>query len=183
MCALEMTPAIGTERLILRKPRRTDAAQMAKLADDIGVARALSSMPHPYGQADAEAFLVRAADIDWNADARFAIEHRTEGFIGMLGFDRTKNHAATDPLGPELGYWLGRPYWGRGYATEAARGALQWASTDWRRRVVVAGHFADNPASGEVLVKAGFLYTGEVQPRVSKARGEPVPTRMMVWLA
>jgi RimJ/RimL family protein N-acetyltransferase len=47
----------------------------------------------------------------------------------------------------------------------------------------VAGHFADNDASGRVLVKAGFLYTGVVEHKASIARGEPVDTRMMVWLA
>jgi len=55
---------------------------------------------------------------------------------------------------------------------------------DWRRNVVVAGHFADNPASGQVLCKAGFLYTGDVERRASRSRGgAEVPTRMMVWLA
>ena len=68
-------------------------------------------------------------------------------------------------------------------ATEAAQGALAWARNDWRRKVVVAGHFADNPASGQVLCKSGFLYTGDVELRPSAARGQTVPTRMMVWLA
>ncbi|HEX7887447.1 MAG TPA: GNAT family N-acetyltransferase, partial [Phenylobacterium sp.] len=80
--------------------------------------------------------------------------------------------------------WFGRPFWGRGYATEAVTGALRWAGSDWRKNVVWAGHFADNPASGQVLCKAGFLYTGDVEPRPSVARGgAAVPTRMMVWLA
>jgi len=85
---------------------------------------------------------------------------------------------------PELDYWIGRPYWNRGYATEAVRGALRWVKRDWRRNVVVAGHFTDNPASGQVLCKAGFLYTGDVELRPCVARGgAEVPTRMMVWLA
>ena len=67
--------------------------------------------------------------------------------------------------------------------TEAVRAALGWARGGWRRRYLLAGHYADNPASGHVLVKAGFLYTGEVIPRFSLARGESAPTRMMVWLA
>jgi RimJ/RimL family protein N-acetyltransferase len=83
----------------------------------------------------------------------------------------------------EIGYWLGRPFWGRGYMTEAVDAALLWAGDGWGRRYLLAGHFADNPASGQVLVKAGFLYTGDVVPRFSMARGEEAPTRMMVWLA
>ena len=69
-------------------------------------------------------------------------------------------------------------------ATEAARGAMAWARRDWRKKVVVAGHFADNEASAKVLIKTGFLYTGKVQNRLSRARGGAVvKTRMMVWLA
>ena len=87
-------------------------------------------------------------------------------------------------LGDNVGYALGRPFWNRGYATEAARAGLRWAKRDWGRKVVVAGHFADNPASGQVLCKAGFLYTGDVEKRACAARGgELVPTRLMVWLA
>ena len=90
-----------------------------------------------------------------------------EGVVGGLGF-------FTPPDGRlEVGYWIGRDWWGRGLATEALSGALAWAGRDWRRRYVVAAHFADNPASGQVLVKAGFLYTGEVKPLPSRARGAP----------
>ena len=84
---------------------------------------------------------------------------------------------------PETGYWIGRPFWGRGFATEALEGALVWAGKRWKRRALMAGHFADNPVSGRVLEKAGFLYTGETRPRFSLSRGEAVDTRMMVWLA
>ena len=83
----------------------------------------------------------------------------------------------------ELGYWLGRPYWGKGLATEAVRGAMTWAQGDWGRRLILAGHFADNEASGRVLSKCGFLYTGEVQRRFSRARSADAATRMMVWIA
>jgi RimJ/RimL family protein N-acetyltransferase len=83
----------------------------------------------------------------------------------------------------EIGYWLGRPFWGRGLMTDAVVAALAWVGGAWGRRFVMAGHFADNPASGQVLIKTGFLYTGEVLSRFSIARGEESPTRMMVWLA
>ena len=60
---------------------------------------------------------------------------------------------------------------------------LDWSVEDWDVPVVLSGHFADNPASGAVLCKAGFLYTGVVEPRFSKARGGKTPTRIMVRLA
>ena len=177
MCAVEVTPVVSTERLILRGPVVTDAAAIASLANDINVAGMTGRIPHPYGLADAEAWIARAQAIDWDCGASWVIEHQTFGVVGGLGLDGAGAR-------PEIGYWLGRPFWNRGYATEAVRGALRWVKRDWRKNVVVAGHFADNPASGQVLCKAGFLYTGDVELRPSAARGrDDVPTRMMVWLA
>ena len=94
--------------------------------------------------------------------------------MGVLGF-----HPKVG-LSPEIGYWIGRPFWGAGYMTEAVIAALEWARQGWAKRLLVSGHFADNAASGRVLVKAGFLYTGEVESRHSTARGEAADTRMMV---
>ena len=177
MIAIHVSPVIDTPRLRLRPTRRKDAARIAELANDPGVAKMTSRMPYPYGLADAEAFLARVSENDADREATFAIDHPGQGLIGMLGFHPNADGRA------ELGYWLGRPYWGQGYATEAASAALDWARGDWRRRLVVAGHFADNDPSGQVLCKAGFLYTGEVKRLYCLARTADVPTRMMVWLA
>ena len=176
MCAIETRPAIGTDRLILRPPVKDDAGELCQLANDIGVAAQLATMPYPYRPADAEAFLAKAC-APGAVDTGFAIEHRSFGFMGMIGFKDLRGAR------PEVGYWLGRPFWSRGYATEALAATLAWVRADVRRNVVWAGHFADNRASGAVLVKAGFLYTGDVELRGCQARGEDVPTRMMVWLA
>lgn len=176
MCAIEVSPVVSTERLVLRGPMVTDAAAIAALACDRNVAGMTGRIPHPYGLADAEAFIARAQQTDWGREAAWVIEHHVFGVVGGVGILAGER--------PEIGFWLGRPFWNRGYATEAVRGALKWVKRDWRKHVVVAGHFADNPASGQVLCKAGFLYTGDVERRVSLARGrDDVPTRMMVWLA
>jgi RimJ/RimL family protein N-acetyltransferase len=176
MCAVEVTPVVSTERLILRGPVVTDAPAIAAMANDLNVSAMCGRVPHPYGLADAQAWISRAQRIDWGREAAWVIEHQSFGVVGALGLEAGSR--------PEIGYWLGRPFWNRGYATEAVRGALRWVKRDWRKNVVVAGHFADNPASGQVLCKAGFLYTGDVQLRPSAARGrDDVPTRMMVWLA
>jgi RimJ/RimL family protein N-acetyltransferase len=176
MCAIEVVPAIGTERLVLRRPELADAAVLAELANDLGVSGMLSTMPYPYRLADAEAFLGKASRCDFRDQASFAITHRQFGLIGGLGFDLKDGRR-------EVGYWLGRPFWGRGYAGEALDAALRWFRQDWRRKVVWACHFTDNRASAGVLNKAGFLYTGEVERRPCLARGTEVPARMMVWLA
>jgi RimJ/RimL family protein N-acetyltransferase len=177
MCTIEVTPTLATERLLLRGPTISDADRVAELAGDHGVATMTSNMPHPYGLAEAEAWIGKMSGQGFDREPCFVIEHRHFGVVGGVGFRESPNGR------PELGCWLGRPFWNRGYATEAARAALDWARRDWRRKVVTAGHFVDNPASGQVLVKAGFLYTGDVELRWSQARQGPVRTRMMVWLA
>ncbi len=176
MCAVDVTSVISTDRLILRGPVMSDAPTIASLANDLSVAAMTGTIPHPYGLTDAETFIARAQACDWKSEANWVIEHQTFGVLGGLGLKRS--------VRPELGYWIGRPYWNRGYATEAVRAALRWVTRDWRKSVIVAGHFADNSASGQVLCKAGFLYTGDIEHRPSAARGrDDVPTRMMVWLA
>lgn len=183
MCAIVLDEArLETERLVLRPPRPRDAVWIADRINDIDIARMTTHVPHPYALADAEAFLDRLDPLE---DRVFLIEHRDFGPIGMLGFHRQPMEWSEtgSAISPELGYWLGRTFWGRGFATEAVQAALDWADRCWGRRAVTAGHFADNPASARVLAKAGFLYTGEVQPRFSLARGGPAPTRMMIRLA
>lgn len=177
MCVIEISPVIETRRLRLRAPEGRDLPRVAELAADYDIARMTLRMPHPFTSEDARAFLERSVGQDRRRDNTFVIELEDEGAVGVMGFF----HDA-DPY-PEMGYWIGRPYWGRGLATEAAEGALRWASKSWRRRAVAAGHFTDNPASGRVLEKAGFLYTGEVRRQHSRARGEAADVRMMLWLA
>jgi RimJ/RimL family protein N-acetyltransferase len=168
---------IQTERLTLRAPQVSDAPRIADMANDIKVARMLAPLPHPYAVEDAESFLLRMEAADRAREPLFIIDHRQAGTVGVIGFSET------DDLGPEVGYWIGRDYWGQGLATEATNAAMAWARDAWGRRVVVSGHFEDNPASGRVLIKAGFLYTGRIEARRSIARDAEVPTRMMVWLA
>ena len=181
MCVIDSAPdireGVSTQRLNLRRVRPSDAEAVARLASDYAICSMSTRMPHPYGREDADAFVRLVSGQDRERENTFAIEHDRDGLVGVVGFHQPRGAAL------EMGYWIGRPYWGKGYATEATIGALQWARTDWRRKMVVAGHFADNAASGAVLVKAGFLYTGEVQNRHSRARQATVPTRMMVWLA
>jgi RimJ/RimL family protein N-acetyltransferase len=177
MTDVDRAPDIRTERLRLRAPEPDDAPAIGRLACDYAVCSMTTRMPYPYRLSDARAFVALVRAQDRGRDNTFVVEHRDAGVIGAVGFHR----GGAAPL--EIGYWIGRPYWRRGFATEAVRAALAWAEQDWRRKVVIAGHFDDNEASAQVLIKAGFLYTGEIQRRFSRARGEPAATRMMVWLA
>ena len=177
MCVIEHRPTIETQRLTLRVPTLADAERVAAFCADHDVARMTTRMPSPYTRGHAEDFLARCGTQDRSRDNTFAIELVGEGLIGVVGLFTT---AAGEV---ELGYWIGRPYWGLGYATEATKAALDWTRSAWMKRYVVAGHFDDNDASGWVLVKAGFLYTGVVEHKPSIARGTLAATRMMVWLA
>ncbi len=177
MSRTQSEPRLQTSRLVLRPLAPADAAPMAPLAADAGVARMTTSIPHPFSRDMAEGFIARMLAADHAREMALTVERADGVFMGVLGIH------PKDGLAPELGYWIGRPFWGAGYMTEAVTAALDWARDSWGRRVLTSGHFADNDASGRVLAKAGFLYTGEVEPRFSVARGEEATTRMMVWLA
>ena len=176
MCVIEPSPVVETRRLALRAPGPQDISRLTALANDADIARMTLRMPHPYSAGDAEAFVLAVAGQDPARAATFLIEHEDHGPVGVIGLFED-----SDPA-PEVGYWIGRPFWGRGYATEALEAGLVWASRKWRRRALAAGHFEDNPASGRVLEKAGFLYTGEVRAEFSRARGGEARTRRMIWL-
>ena len=161
-----------TERLLLRPGWAEDAPALAKAIADEGIVRNLAKVPWPYGLADAEEFLVRDPHPSEPAMLVFLRGSGVPELIGGIGFGRA-------PKGElEFGYWVARPHWGRGYATEAGRAVIAAARDSLRIRRLSAGHFLDNPASGRVLQKLGFRPTGQIVPRFSLGRGEAVPSRL-----
>lgn len=157
-----------TERLLLRPAWSEDAPALARIAGDEAVARNLARLPSPYSLDDAEAFIASQQRKPWPSLMILRRTHRAPQLIGVAGIDPL--HGST----PELGYWLARPYWGLGYATEAGRAIVALARDSLRVKRIEAGHFIDNPASGRVLRKLGFRPTGEVVMRRSVARGREV---------
>jgi RimJ/RimL family protein N-acetyltransferase len=154
----DTTPVIETERLRLRAPRLDDAKTVAMLANDRRIAENAARIPHPYTFADAEDFISRVASSD--ASTVFAVTLAGAGVIGMCGVERLRGDE------PEIGYWLGTPYWGRGYATEAARALIDHAFDDLQLERLTAGARVSNPASRRVLEKCGFQWTGVVLTRI-----------------
>ena len=177
MFGLRLKPEIATERLFLRPPQERDVEALLVQINDPDIARMTTGIPHPYTLDHARAFITLAEHADPDRDLPLIIEHRQKGVAGVVGLHRREAPFA------ELGYWLGRDFWGQGLATEAGLALVQWAEEAKGRRALISGHFADNPASGRVLEKLGFLYTGEVSPRKSHARLTPTKTRMMVRLS
>lgn len=176
MGLIETTPRLETRRLTLRAPRLEDASALARFAGDPDVSRMTASMPYPYALDDAHHWIAASAGHDPREETSFVVEHDDEGLVGAMGVFRG------DEGLQEVGYWIAKPYWGRGYATEALSALVGWAATAKRCRLLAAGHFEDNPASGAVLVKAGFLYTGVRAALYSRARGLSVGVRRMVRL-
>ncbi len=160
-----------TDRLLLRPGWAEDAPALAAAIGDPAILRNLASAPSPYALADAKAFLAAERTAH---EAAALIFRRTGGapqLAGCIGIGRRPDGAR------ELGYWIARPFWGLGYATEAAAAMLAHARDGLRLERIEAGHFLDNPASGRVLAKLGFRPTGEVAPRYSVGRGEAAPCK------
>ncbi len=152
-----------TERLLLRPfwPEDWDAV-LAGVGEE-AIARNLARVPWPYEEADARWWTSQPQDSSLPGFA--VVESRSGRLIGAAGLGRKAEDGEI-----ELGYWLARSHWGRGFATEAGRGVLAVAQTLGLRRIA-AGHFVDNPASGRVLRKLGFAGPGRLARRFSLARG------------
>jgi RimJ/RimL family protein N-acetyltransferase len=151
-----------TERLLLRPSWPEDAAELHQAIADEGIVRNLASAPWPYTVNDAVHFATQEHDALFPA---FLLMLRTNGaprLIGACGIGNYDDSA-------ELGYWIARPYWGLGFATEADRAVAHIAKSIGHKKLV-ASHFTDNPASGKVLRKLGFQNTGQTALRHSKGR-------------
>lgn len=158
-----------TPRLLLRPGWPEDADALYDAINDEAIVRNLANAPWPYTRDDADDFL----SLPYNPKSpRWLIYRRTAGapcLAGTCGIDLMPDGKV------ELGYWIGRDYWGLGYATEAGRAVLETAKALGHREIV-ASHFIDNPASGNVLTKLGFRRTGQTAPRFSKGREKSVAT-------
>jgi RimJ/RimL family protein N-acetyltransferase len=144
-------PVLETERLVLRAPRLEDAKAVAQLANDRRIAENTARIPHPYALADAENFIASVNRAD--GEIAFLIT-REDVVLGACGIGMSEREA------PDLGYWLGVPFWGHGYATEAVRAVIDHAFADLGYDALGAGARVTNPASRRVLEKCGFQWTG-----------------------
>lgn len=153
-----------TPRLLLRPGWMEDARALADAIGDPAVLRNLTRAPAAYGLADAEAFLAQPQEPRLPNLLAFTRTKGAPRLVGGCGLHRAQDGAV------ELGYWIARPYWGLGFATEAASAVMCMARASGVRDVRAA-HFVDNPASGNVLRKIGFHYRGKTERRFSLARG------------
>jgi RimJ/RimL family protein N-acetyltransferase len=158
-----------TERLLLRPGWIEDAPALAHAIADRAVVSKLETAPWPYQLRHAEEFLGGARD---PRHPDFLIFARTLGAPRLVGGMGLRRNGGGDT---ELGYWIARPYWGLGFATEAGRAVVRLALESLKHPKLVSGHFIDNPASGHVLSKLGFRPTGCTVSRRCLARDTLVP--------
>lgn len=154
-----------TERLLLRSPRADDATDIERLAGEREIAANTATIPHPYPEgAAAEWIALQAQRQRAGEHVTFAMVERESGrLVGAIGLRLVQAHRRA-----ELGYWIGKPYWGRGYATEAARAVLRYGFETLGLNRIHAAHFTRNPASGRVMQKIGMTHEGRLRQHYDK---------------
>ncbi len=158
-------PVLETERLKLRRLELTDAETVRLLAGAEEVAATTLLIPHPYPEGAAEEW-IRHTQVEGaeGKDYTFAVTRLTDSlFLGAISLHINLAHNRA-----ELGYWIGVPYWGQGYATEAAKRMLKFGFEELTLNRIFAGYFVNNPASRRVQEKAGMKYEGARRQDVLK---------------
>ena len=169
-----MPIAFQTERLSARPPKPNDAERITGLFQEESVVRMLGRAPWPYRQKDARDWIKHVTKTrKKGSEYAFVVLHEVHGLIGSVGM-----FCVQDDIW-EIGYWIGKPFWGQGFMTEAARGLLDWADVRHGITRYTSGHIHDNPASGAVLCKLGFEPVGE---KVMYARGRDCDVRSLRYV-
>ena len=163
--ARDPRPTLETERLLLRPFQMSDALEVRRLGGDIRVAENLSQMPHPYPEGRAEEWISgQQADYEAGKNLNFAITLKETGaLMGSIGL-----HPKEDLLRAEIGYWVGVPFWGKGYTTEALGEMIRFGFDDFALQRIFATHFVTNPASGRVMEKVGMKLEGVMKLGISR---------------
>lgn len=160
-----LQPVLKTKRLKLRPFSLEDAGEVQQLAGDRDVASTTLLIPHPYPDGAAETWIRSHSDLfQKRKNVVFAItcteDARLLGAIGLV-IQSIHNRA-------ELGYWVGKPHWGKGYCTEAARAVLAFGFIELELNRIYAHHMQRNPGSGRVMEKLGMRYEGLMRQHFKK---------------
>ena len=149
---------ISTKRLLLRPFKLSDAEAVSLLCNDYDVHMGTLALPYPYTMAHALSWIPsHEENFEQDKAYEFAITDKTtETLYGCIGLSNHQN----DRNG-EVGYWVGKAFWGNGYASEALVGVIDFAFSRKNYHRVYGRHFESNPASGRVMEKAGMVYEGK----------------------
>jgi [ribosomal protein S5]-alanine N-acetyltransferase len=153
---------IETARLRIRSYRDADLADLVALAGNWEIARWVGTIPHPYTEADGRDWIARVQENHATGrPRRFAIAlKKTDRLIGGVGLDGTTGDGSEEPA---LGYWLGQPYWGNGYAREAAAAVIDYGFRTLGLETIRAYTDPGNAASQKVLLHCGLQNVGEIE--------------------
>jgi ribosomal-protein-alanine N-acetyltransferase len=160
-------PDLVTGRMVLRSLCPGDSKQIATLATDPGVSKYMLEIPHPYTEPLAQEWIAGlAAAYDTGTDVIFGISLRDSGELigvaGLIGINTEHSRA-------KLGYWIGRPYWNCGFATEAVGALIDFGFRVLGLNRIYAFYMAGNPASGRVMEKCGMRHEGILRQHIRKS--------------
>jgi ribosomal-protein-alanine N-acetyltransferase len=156
---------LRTTRLLLRSFEFEDIPNMVRLAGAREIAATTAVIPHPYSEADARTFLAKAEeDLHAGVSMAFAVSlFPGRELCGGVGLHLAEAHKHA-----EIGYWIGVPFWGKGFATEAARAVVEFGFQKLRLRRIYAHHHAGNIGSQRVLEKIGMRHEGRSRQHIVK---------------
>lgn len=162
---MKKRPSIQTQRLLLRPFGAEDASSLEQLASDRAIADTTVNIPHPYNSEMAHEWISsHQPRFEAGELISFAVtEAVSDTLVGSIGLNIEKASERA-----ELGYWIGRPFWGKGYATEAATAVTEYGFSELSLHRIYAGCFARNPASAKVLQKIGMTLEGRSREHVKK---------------
>ncbi|MGE8432432.1 GNAT family N-acetyltransferase [Chryseobacterium joostei] len=163
MKELNEFPIIETERLILSQLEETDIPFIVDFLQHRIYSDLTSNIPYPYTEDDARFWLKMSKDaFENNSGYTFGIRNKENQLIGAIGLhDRDDDKA-------ELGYWIGMPYWNKGYVTEAARAIVDFGFKKLNFNKIFATHFLHNPASGKIMEKIGMEREAILKQEIKK---------------
>ena len=160
----DLVPVLETGRLVLRPFELSDAKRVQALAGDYELAKTTATVPHPYEDGMAEGWISGHAE-NWREgrDGVWAVTNRADGdlgraLIGCINISLSSQHETG-----EIGYWVGRPFWGKGYGTEAAQAVMDYSFRTLNLHRIFARHMSKNPASGRIMQKIGMTYEGTLR--------------------
>jgi len=159
------TPALETQRLLLRPFRTADIPAIVHFLSDPVIAETTLNVPYPYDEEKARSWLAsQQQERDAGTGYTFAIVRKKDAQVmGAIDIRPLARHKKA-----EIGYWIGKPHWGQSYATEAARAIIRYGFETLGLNRIYATHFIENPASGRVMQKAGMTYEGTLRQDVLK---------------
>ncbi len=157
---MDILPTLTTHRLTLNQIGTADIPQIVSLANNLKVTQTTRTMPYPYFEKDAMAWIAMCDQglSDGNKYIFAIRDKHTHDFMGGIGLtlDIANNRA-------ELGYWIGEPFWNNGFTTEAVRPILKFGFETLQLNKIIAVYVDTNGASGKIMIKNGMVKEGELK--------------------